>query len=223
MKQKLVNWEIAVYALYLSGGTSTLVHTEDVALKSFELASGSFSWVRYPQHPDKDIVRVALTDARKARIGALVSGRAGKGRRRVVPASRTAYSSDGWMLTETGIAWVLANETRLTEALGQKTPTYHRQAVLQKVRRVRQHRLFEAYTNAEATFRPSLGELADLLRCRVDAERLVWRKRIELMRNQALLSQQQDVLAFVNACAARLDQLLHNGASDDDAAASGPE
>ena len=59
------NWETAAFALFSLGGGDKFIHTEDVALKCFELAPSSFSWVRHTHLPDKDIVRVALTDARK--------------------------------------------------------------------------------------------------------------------------------------------------------------
>ena len=99
------NWEIAVYALFLQGGLSRHIHTEDVALKCFELAPDAFSWVRHPQFPDKDIARVALTDARKSGRGTLVSGRAGQGKRGSGSADGTA-ATDGWILTEAGATWV---------------------------------------------------------------------------------------------------------------------
>jgi hypothetical protein len=60
----LKNWEIAVYALFLEGGTSKPIHTEDIALACFRLAPDAFSWIRHVEYPDKDIARVALTDAR---------------------------------------------------------------------------------------------------------------------------------------------------------------
>lgn len=209
MKHKLINLEIAVYALHLSGGASKPVRTEDVALKCFELAPESFSWVHHPQYPDKDIVRVALTDARKAKSGALVTGRAGTGIR-VVPQSRGELSTDGWMLNEAGVKWVLSNEERLSMELGQKGTNYQRQELLRKIQRVRAHRLFSTYRSSPKQFKPSLGELADLLRCRVDAESAIWSKRIDLLKNQALLVQQDDVISFVLSCETRIRQLLGN-------------
>lgn len=207
LKQKLINWEIAVYALHLSGGASKPVRTEDVALKCFELAPESFSWVHYPQYPDKEIARFGLTDARKAKTGALVTGRAGKGIR-PVPQSKGELSTDGWMLNEAGVKWVLSNEERLSRELGQKGTNYQRQELLRKIRRVRTHRLFATYRSAPEQFKPSLGELADLLRCRVDAEQAIWSKRIDLLKNQALLAQQDDVISFVLSCETRIRELI---------------
>ncbi len=53
------NSELVVYALYLLGGESHPVHTEDVALKCFELFPDSFSWVKL--EPKK---RRSLSNAR---------------------------------------------------------------------------------------------------------------------------------------------------------------
>jgi len=69
------NRELVVYGLYVAGGATERVHTEDLALKCWELFPDSFSWTKFAQYPDKDIVRVALTDARKEKYGALVNGR----------------------------------------------------------------------------------------------------------------------------------------------------
>src|SRR5437899_9176451 len=99
------NRELVVYCLYIAGGSTERIHTEDVALKCWELYPDSFSWTKYPKYPDKDIVRVALTDARKTKYGALLSGR-------VEGQSSASGEPEGGMLTEAGLAWVrgYANE-----------------------------------------------------------------------------------------------------------------
>ena len=78
IEEKTPNWETAVYALYLLGGATKSVHTEDVALKCFELAPGSFSWIKHAHLPDKEVTRSSLVDARKDKYGRLVTGRAGR-------------------------------------------------------------------------------------------------------------------------------------------------
>ena len=97
----LPNRELVVYALFLLGGDTNRVHTEDVALKCFELCPQSFSWVKHAEYPDKDIVRVALTDARKEHYGALVEGRAGQ-RHGLTAKTKRGPVPDGWILTATG-------------------------------------------------------------------------------------------------------------------------
>ncbi len=108
LSTKPANWEIAVYALMLCKGHIHRVSTEDVAVKCFELAPDSFSWVKYPRFPDKDTARVALTDARKIGRGKLVRGRAGRGKGHS-HRTRTVPGTDGWELTPAGAIWIRSN------------------------------------------------------------------------------------------------------------------
>jgi hypothetical protein len=205
---KLNNWELAAYALYLAGGLSKPVHTEDIALKCFELAPDAFSWVRHPQLPDKDIVRVALTDARKPKAGGLVSGRAGRAPRRQVSSARLSLS-DGWMLTNSGATWIAANEHRLAKMMGKREIRHDRQDLLQRLSRVRNHPLFEKFRKIP-TFSPTLGEMAELFRCRPDAPLSIWQKRIQATRNDASLANQDDTLAFLDRCLATVESNTHS-------------
>jgi len=179
---QLSNVGIVVYALYQKGGASRPVHTEDIALKAFELAPDSFSWIKYPQYPDKEVTRNALKDARKEKHGRLVTGRAGRGKGHP---SRTGSErrADGWQLTEAGVKWVMTNEARLGREFQQASPRVHRQDVLAKVGQIRNHALFQEYLDKPEGFSPTLGGLGELLRCRVDAEPPIWRQRFESLRN----------------------------------------
>ncbi len=103
--ERLSNPQIAVLALYAVGGATARHHTEDIAVKCFELAPSRFSWHKYPQYPKQDTARVALTDARKAKNGQLVAG-----------SERT-----NWILTPDGVSWCeeyLATEPSDTPAAG---------------------------------------------------------------------------------------------------------
>jgi len=66
--------DIVLYSLYLLGGWHKRVHTEDIALKCYEIAPSRFSWVKYPQYPDLAPARFALEATKKAQYGALVRG-----------------------------------------------------------------------------------------------------------------------------------------------------
>jgi hypothetical protein len=190
------NWQIVSYALYLLGGATVRQHTEDITLKCFELAPDAFSWTNYPEYPDKDIVRVALTDAKKTRNGALVEGRAGQ-RRGQYQVSGRQPAVDGWTLTDDGIQWVEANQDRLRALVGGIEPKAHRQRVLQFLGRVKRHRVFQQYANNPKTFAPGIGELADLLRCRVDADPGVWKARFEGIRKNAVAAGEAEIVDFV--------------------------
>ena len=84
--------ETITLAVYLLGGDRRAVDTEDVAMKVHELAPGRFAWRKYPAQINLELVRVYLSDAKKANKGGLVSG-----------SGRT-----GWSLTSEGLKWARA-------------------------------------------------------------------------------------------------------------------
>ena len=190
----LTNWEIVVYALHLLDGATKSVHTEDIAVKAFNLAPDIYSWVKYPNYPDKEIVRKQLVHARND-YGDLVKGRSGTGK-----GQSDDPMLDGWMLTEAGVRWIMENEDRLALELNQRQPKVRRQELLQKLSRIRNHHLFKEFKDQPEGFVPTLGSLAELLRCRVDTEKAIWEKRFLTLRNQAQLANQNDLLAFLDIC-----------------------
>ncbi|MCD6404672.1 MAG: hypothetical protein J7M19_02475 [Planctomycetes bacterium] len=204
MKTKLPNWQIAVYALYLSDGVSRRVPTEDVALKCFELAPTSFSWVKHREYPDKDVARTALVDARKEKYGALVTGRAGRGTGQ--PArTKAAPVSDGWILSQAGVEWIIKNKSKISEELNYSEQTSHRQEYQRKLVRIRRHHLYEEFQGNPEGFAPSLGDLADLFRCRVDADKHTWEKRFESATNLGQIAEDARILNFLEKCKASLE------------------
>lgn len=82
--------QLVTLALYSLGGATELVDTEDVAMKVNELAPGRFSWRKYPEQINLELVRVFLSEAKSERSGGLVAG-----------SGRT-----GWSLTTAGRKWV---------------------------------------------------------------------------------------------------------------------
>lgn len=198
-KRGLPNRQLVIYGLYLLGGESKPVHTEDIALKCFELFPTSFSWVKHPHLPDKDIVRVALTDARKVLHGAMVEGRAGE-RRGLAAKTRRLPVEDGWMLTPMGASWIRENLAALERMAGGGDAKAHRQRLLKQLNRTREHSLFVRYLENPIRFSAPLGQIADLLRCRVDAESDVWQKRFDALEKQARAAGQDDIVDFVSVC-----------------------
>jgi hypothetical protein len=192
MSDVIPNRELVVYALSLLGGQSKRIHTEDIALKCYELFPDTFSWTKYPQYPDKDVVRVALTDARKDQYGALVDGRTGQ-KTGKFGKTRRGPMLDGWVLTDRGIRWLQQNADRLASFAGSGELKEHRQKDLQQLARIKQHKLFAEYKTDPSNFEPMIGELADLLRCRVDAEERVWLDRLETVRRRGMAGSSGDV------------------------------
>ena len=83
----LSNHDTVLLAVYLLGGESGPIDTEDIAVKVNILAPGAFTWRRYPNQINLEIVRVVLSNLKRSQGGRLLVG-AGK---------------DGWMLTERGL------------------------------------------------------------------------------------------------------------------------
>lgn len=86
---ELANHEIVTLAVYLIGGRTRVVDTEDIAVKANELAPGRFVWKKYPDQINLEIIRVYLSDAKKESKGAYLSG----------------SGTDGWALTQHGLAF----------------------------------------------------------------------------------------------------------------------
>lgn len=80
------NIELATIALYLLGGDARAQDTEDIAIRLRELDEKRFSWRKYPDQVNLELVRVALSDAKKPDNGGYVAG----------------SGSEGWLLTTLG-------------------------------------------------------------------------------------------------------------------------
>jgi hypothetical protein len=86
---QLANHEIVALAVYLLGGTTKPVDTEDVAIKANELAPGRFSWTKYRDQINLELIRVYLSDAKKQSKGAYLNG----------------SGNAGWTLTPRGLGF----------------------------------------------------------------------------------------------------------------------
>ncbi len=84
------NSEVVTLAVFMLGGDKRPVDTEDVAVKAHELAPTRFSWRKYPDRINLELVRVYLSDAKKPDKGGYLDG---SGR-------------VGWSLTPAGLRWV---------------------------------------------------------------------------------------------------------------------
>ncbi len=97
VQKGLSNHEIVTLAVYLLGGDTQYVDTEDVAVKANEIAPGRFTWRKYSDQINIENVRAFLSDAKKDKNGGFLRG-AGK---------------DGWLLTESGAAFAKAGVASL--------------------------------------------------------------------------------------------------------------
>lgn len=89
----LANHEIVTLAVYLLGGDTQYIDTEDVAVKSNELVPNRFTWRKYREQINIDTVRKRLWDAVTPRKGSYLAGSEKK----------------GWMLTSAGLNFATKN------------------------------------------------------------------------------------------------------------------
>ncbi len=97
MPEELRNHELVTLAVYLVGGDAHEVDTEDVAIKADELAPGRFTWRKYRDQINIEIIRAFLSDAKKPKNGGYLIG----------------TGNTGWLLTGAGLSFVTANLIRL--------------------------------------------------------------------------------------------------------------
>ncbi len=88
--------EAVTLALYSLGGGEAPADTEDIAVRVAELVPGMFAWRKYPELIDKELVRVALSDARLKKKWVVGS-----------------HDRGGWVLTPAGQEFARANEASL--------------------------------------------------------------------------------------------------------------
>jgi hypothetical protein len=96
-KKSLANHEVITLAVYLLGGETRRVDTEDIAVKANELAPGRFVWKKYPDQINLELIRVYLSDAKKADKGRYLAG----------------SGNTGWMLSQRGLEFARAHAPSL--------------------------------------------------------------------------------------------------------------
>jgi hypothetical protein len=115
--------EAVTLALYALGGSDAAFDTEDIALRAAEIAPTMFAWQKYPDRIDKELVRVALSDARL--------------KKRYVVGS---HDKGGWMLTAAGQEFARRNE----DGVAQQRVEHRRGKDNQQLRRERARLLTSA-------------------------------------------------------------------------------
>lgn len=78
--------EIVTIAAYLLGAASKRIDTEDIAVKAHELAPGTFTWKKYKDQIDRELIYKHLWDLTNDRGGQYITG----------------AKNEGWMLTLAG-------------------------------------------------------------------------------------------------------------------------
>lgn len=95
----LANHEIVTLAVFLLGGVTSNVDTEDIAVKANEIAPDRFTWRKYPDQINIDTVRKRLWDATKKEKGGYLLG----------------SEKDGWLLTVEGMSFAQSKVSSINE------------------------------------------------------------------------------------------------------------
>lgn len=113
-------YELITIAMYSLGGEDKGLDIEDIAMKCEELSPGTFSWRKYKNQINLELVGFAVRDAKKERYGSLVSGSHAK----------------GWRLTASGVTLAKSLATVLDSAAPLNVePTNHRSMEINRAKR----------------------------------------------------------------------------------------
>jgi hypothetical protein len=176
--------DIVIYALYALGGYQRRVHTEDIALKCYEIAPARFSWTKYPQYPDIQPVRFALEKCKPLIVGSS---------ERKLPTTIT-----GWRLTSDGIQWMKMNLNRIERQLGKKQPPTERLVDNRRIKVLINSKAFNKYLAEGEKAEISHAEFAESLVCTVNTKPAILSERIEQLHSAADLLNQDKVKQYLN-------------------------
>jgi len=121
MKETMNNMEIVTLAVYLLGGDSKHIDTEDIAIKANELAPGRFTWRKYTDQINIDNVRKRLSDAKDPKKGGYLVGSFNK----------------GWHLSENGLKFAKKRFKDLKNTKLSRSPLDKREMAWQRHEKTR--------------------------------------------------------------------------------------
>ena len=176
--------DIVIYALYVLGGYQNRVHTEDIALKCYEIAPARFSWTKYPQYPDIQPVRFALEKCKPLVVGSS---------ERKLPTTIT-----GWRFTSDGIQWVKMNLNRIENQLGKKQMPTERLVDNRRIKALINSKAFNKYLAEGEKAEISHAEFAESIVCTVNTKTDIVSERIEQLYSAADLLNQDKVKQYLN-------------------------
>lgn len=126
------NIELVTIAVYLLGGDSKYIDTEDIAVKVNELAPGRFTWRKYPNQINIDNVRKRLSDAKNPQKGEYLLG----------------SFKQGWILSKMGLKFSRKRVKDLKGANLERTPLTRKEIVWRNREKTRMlsSEAYEKYT-----------------------------------------------------------------------------
>jgi hypothetical protein len=188
----LTHTELVTWAVYLLGGDQKRIDTEDVAAKVYKLAPKRFSWRKYPEQINLELVRVYLSDAKKSVKGGLLDG-SGRG---------------GWSLTRNGLAWLRSARPRLGAF---QSGTYDRESKAGSVDANRSDRERKRILSLPAWERWARGDRAVVAEearevFRIDSYATVSVREAKMTRLQAMFSEDEEISSFLAGVCEAIDK-----------------
>lgn len=188
-KDAITSIDIAVYALFLLGGWQNRIHTEDIAMKCFELMPSKFSWVKYPQYPDPTTARYALESAKKS---GLVAG--GSERKK----DKNTFT--GWRLSQRGMQWIKENQSIIETALKSVIPPKDRLFEDRRLKGIMKSQAYNDFLKDGDKASISYASFVESILCTVNTKTEIIIERIEQLSSAADLLRQADIKNYLNYC-----------------------
>jgi hypothetical protein len=200
---ELTDRDIVLYALYILGGWQKRVHTEDVALRCFELAPSKFSWTKYPQYPDITPARFTLETAKKTDSGELVKGQSER--------KKSGTGIGGWVLTQAGITWIKGNLSRIEKSLDREGVVGDRLIADRKIYELIRSVAFKKFKAKGRNADISTAEMAESLLCTVNAKPEVIRDRLDQLFTIAEVLKRAVIKDYVLFCKEKMGEHTAGG------------
>ena len=181
------NHELVTLAVYRLGGETRPIDTEDIAMEANTIAPGRFTWRKYPDQINIELVRAFLSDAKKPKNGQYLTGSGNR----------------GWMLTERGLDFSKKNKSKIQFA-GKKGPKFSVQQKnwLKRERaRIAQSDAYEKYKEG-ATDKISPQEAESLFRIDDYIENVA-RTRV-ILRYKNAFSGDRELVPFIGILASKI-------------------
>jgi hypothetical protein len=181
--------ELVTLALYALEGDIRAVDTEDIAVKVHQLAPTRFSWRKYPDQINLELVRVYLSAAKdQERGGGLIDG----------------TGRSGWTLTPAGLAWA---RTAAPKLLGKDFERSRKELLAGSIDEVRWRRERARVTSTTAwaswktnpTVPVPMREAAEVFR--IDAYAVGRTRALKVARLRQLFDDDPEIGPFIQATA----------------------
>jgi hypothetical protein len=133
-----------------------------------------------------------------------VKGRSGRGRGKAT-AQSGSRGTDGWTLTEAGIE--AFKKVGADFEIDKQVSNKSRNPSVRRLQALRSHKLWKLFLDLGDQLLIDRVDLADLLRCRVDAPTSVWTARFDRLEQDILGLGEKDILPFLGVLKNNLETI----------------